>query len=291
MADRPSYEMIEYSWFQISGVAPSLPRPHYVGRGFALHKGYDSRTIAQAPMANHGVFKIALGDGGIVGHGERFEPLKPGQGVLRVHGKPDVWDAYNPRHRGGFPFIRLIFTGDAALAMLHAAVQQYGDVFDLGVNSTFVQRLIKLASEPTHTVNMTASAGFRLVTDLFHALMQSAEARSVDLAKPNLAEQAERIMVRELHLPFSVERLADQMDVSREHLTREFTHQFGVSPHRYSMQLRVREACSRLGDARTSIKSIVQSLGFSSRLTFIRTFKRVMGMTPSEYRSGHRRML
>jgi AraC family L-rhamnose operon regulatory protein RhaS len=70
-----------------------------------------------------------------------------------------------------------------------------------------------------------------------------------------------------------------------------FTREFGISPHRYAMQMQVREACQRLRNTTQPVKTIMHDLGFESRTTFLRMFRRVTGMTPAEFRAGTRRML
>jgi AraC-like DNA-binding protein len=50
---------------------------------------------------------------------------------------------------------------------------------------------------------------------------------------------------------------------------------------------RIKEACKRLGDlehyGNYTIEAISESVGFKSRSTFVSSFKRITGLTPSQY--------
>jgi AraC-like DNA-binding protein len=53
-------------------------------------------------------------------------------------------------------------------------------------------------------------------------------------------------------------------------------------------EFRVREACRRLAEddiyTNYTIEAIAESIGFKSRSNFISTFKKLTGITPSEYK-------
>ena len=49
-------------------------------------------------------------------------------------------------------------------------------------------------------------------------------------------------------------------------------------------KLRIERACRLLANGSVQIKKVVQECGFASDSTFRRAFKRVMGVSPSDYR-------
>ena len=286
---RPAYEMRDYVWFQVGGFTPGLPRPYYLGRGAAFHAGYDSRRNAQRDMPHHGLVKLFLTGGAVAGVGGKTpkqQRLAAGQAVAREVGDDAAWDAYDPRHRGPLEFLGLIFTGRSALTMLRGITARHGRVFDWPVESSLVRHLLAVARSPGHTVQTSASEGMRLVNDVLLALVEGAESHGKSKRRLRLAEAVERTVAERLDVTYGVDQLAAMHGVSREHLTRLFTREYGVSPHKYAQQLKVREACRRLRHGDQSVKEVMRDLGFASRVTFLRAFRGVTGQTPTEYRRG-----
>ncbi len=80
----------------------------------------------------------------------------------------------------------------------------------------------------------------------------------------------------------SLEELADMAALSPFHFIRAFNKQFGLSPHAYQIQSRLRHAQSLLKRGVPIIHAAHQS-GFHDQSHFHRHFKRAMGITPKQY--------
>ena len=65
---------------------------------------------------------------------------------------------------------------------------------------------------------------------------------------------------------------------------RKFRQATGHSPHNYRLRLRVEQACAWLREGGMSIEAIAEATGFCDRYHFSRVFKRVLEMTPAEFR-------
>ncbi len=103
------------------------------------------------------------------------------------------------------------------------------------------------------------------------------------------SSQLERSLLRAkelLHEKFSEQISLDEVAVaaamSRFHLVRGFTRQFGLPPHAYQIHLRIKRACTllRLGHLPSAAGVTV---GFADQSHFARHFKKVMGVTPGTY--------
>lgn len=284
---RPPYTMVDYVWFRIAGQVKHAPMPFYLGRGMAYDRRYDSRTNPQSARPGYFVFKVAMSRGGRWGVGERTGELLPGQGVLRSWSERECWDSYAPGAREPWEFLGLIFAGEAAAAFARGLIDKYGPIHDFPMDSVLGRYLLRLAADPTHHVELSASDAARLVNDTLAALLQSAEQRQRTRHRLDLAQAVERYIVEHFSMDVSIADLARRYDVSREHLTRLFTQEFGIAPHRYLLDIRMREACRLLRTTNRAVKQIFTEVGFESRVTFLRAFRRVVGVTPSEYRKGH----
>jgi AraC family transcriptional regulator len=68
------------------------------------------------------------------------------------------------------------------------------------------------------------------------------------------------------------------------HFSRAFKQSFGVPPHRFHSHRRIERAKALLADRDMSVTRVGVVLGFSSSSSFTMAFRKVAGMTPSEYR-------
>lgn len=118
-------------------------------------------------------------------------------------------------------------------------------------------------------------------------------APSIPIVKGNdefLIERVNKILDERLvEEDMNVDRLADAVGVSRTHLYRRMKERLGINPSEYIRNLRLQKACELLKNDDLDITQIAYALGFSSQSQFSTSFKRFMGITPSEYRTKHKK--
>ena len=85
----------------------------------------------------------------------------------------------------------------------------------------------------------------------------------------------------------SLNELAEQMYVSTSTLSRIFKKSTGVYFADYVMQLRVKTALGLLRHSDQNMTQIAMVSGFNNSASFNRAFKKMMGVTPSEYREEY----
>ncbi|WP_175640327.1 response regulator transcription factor [Metabacillus schmidteae] len=84
----------------------------------------------------------------------------------------------------------------------------------------------------------------------------------------------------------SLEKLANRFFLSREHISRKFKQQTGLPLSKYVINLRINQAKTWLTETDESILSISLMLGYQDEKYFSKLFKKVVGMTPFEYRNA-----
>ncbi|MBR4209070.1 MAG: AraC family transcriptional regulator [Verrucomicrobia bacterium] len=84
-----------------------------------------------------------------------------------------------------------------------------------------------------------------------------------------------------------VNDVADYCFVSREHLSRIFKEYTMQSVHGYLTTLRMQSARVFISEGRNILEASMES-GFSDYSSFVKTFKKLYGITPSEYRKSLR---
>lgn len=84
--------------------------------------------------------------------------------------------------------------------------------------------------------------------------------------------------------PLDIRALARIAHVSESHFIRVFRATFGETPHRYLQRRRVERAMSMLLESTKDVTEICYAVGFSSLGTFSRTFREIVGESPSDFR-------
>jgi AraC-like DNA-binding protein len=96
--------------------------------------------------------------------------------------------------------------------------------------------------------------------------------------------RARDAMDRSYAEPLDIAALARIAHVSEAHFIRTFRATFGETPHRYLQRRRIERAMFLLRATDRSVTDICLDVGFNSLGTFSRTFRDVVGRSPSEYR-------
>ncbi len=82
----------------------------------------------------------------------------------------------------------------------------------------------------------------------------------------------------------SIPEIAERFGFSQRQLERRFADTFRASPSQYLVRLRVLIASERLRNSNDAIADIAVDCGFYDHSSFIRHFKRTLGVTPLAYR-------
>ncbi|MBI1258130.1 MAG: helix-turn-helix domain-containing protein [Chloroflexi bacterium] len=93
---------------------------------------------------------------------------------------------------------------------------------------------------------------------------------------------------REPQIKWTVESLAATVHMSRSALANQFTALVGESPMQYMTRWRMQLAAQRLRENRQEkIDVIAERLGYASPYSFSKAFKRLLGVSPTEYRNRY----
>lgn len=77
--------------------------------------------------------------------------------------------------------------------------------------------------------------------------------------------------------------IADRLNVSEAHLSRTFKKEVGIGPTECIRCVRIYTAAADLLEERSSIREVAQKHGFEDPKYFNKVFRKVMGMTPTEW--------
>ncbi len=80
--------------------------------------------------------------------------------------------------------------------------------------------------------------------------------------------------------------IADHMNHNSSYLSRLFKQKSGVGVVKYIVDVRIQKAKDLLADPHGKIQDIPAAVGFASVQYFYRVFKKIVNMTPQEYRES-----
>ncbi|MBQ8194368.1 MAG: helix-turn-helix domain-containing protein [Oscillospiraceae bacterium] len=83
----------------------------------------------------------------------------------------------------------------------------------------------------------------------------------------------------------TIEQVLEISHYSQRHFIRLFSAAYNTTPQKYLMNIRIRRACALLRETALPITEIALRCGFSDSNYFSRAFRKVNGITPSQYRN------
>jgi AraC-like DNA-binding protein len=133
------------------------------------------------------------------------------------------------------------------------------------------------------------------LSGLTYLLRQHGQAQRLAEPRQTLGDAMQRVerykemMHAFLDLPMGLAQLAKECGVSRFQVIRDFQRVMRISPGDHHRALRMQKAKSLLAKS-APLSEIAMSTGYSDQSHFSRTFRRVYGITPKQYRMavGHR---
>lgn len=251
---------------------PAAPGVHLMRARFVRHAfGRHSHPTFAIGVVQHGVERLRIGDttelvapGGlaminpdVVHTGSAAEPT--GWTYRVMYPPPELLASVTSVRSPRFTE-HLVYDADAAAAVLAAhRAAEHGD--RLASSSMLHGALTRLWSR--------YGQGNRHDPERDAGSSQVAAAR--DVLHQRLAD------------PPSLDELAGQVGVGRFALVRAFRARYGLPPHAYLNEQRVRAAC-RLLDTGLTPGVVAADVGFADQAHLTRHFRRVVGVPPGQYR-------
>jgi AraC-like DNA-binding protein len=138
------------------------------------------------------------------------------------------------------------------------------------------------APEIAHRTTRIRNGVIRLLLDIHDASRRHAKSQS-----SRRIEEIIRLVRETPQSDFRLCDLAARAGLSLSHFKKRFKAETGLAPRQFILKEKIELAKGFLDDQQTSITDIAIDLGFVSSQYFATVFKRLSGMTPSEYRRAH----
>lgn len=101
-------------------------------------------------------------------------------------------------------------------------------------------------------------------------------------------QRAKEFLSANLHGDVTLTSVATQCNLSVSHFSHAFRRSFGRPPHRWLIERRVEAVRDLLLNSRLTLAEIANKCGFADQPALNRSFKRVSGMSPGEWRRSRK---
>lgn len=169
---------------------------------------------------------------------------------------------------------------------------QHPVIYDLH-RHPYLLELIKEYQARIHTTSPAPEMqedGFLFMTQLFQLLKNGwhthlfGKAPVLQKREHHQAEHVIHWLEQHLHEPLALDRIADELHVTKHHLSRLFKKATGSTISEYMTILRIQKARTLLETTEHTIEQISQDIGLGNVSYFCEIFKNAMGITPLQYR-------
>lgn len=143
--------------------------------------------------------------------------------------------------------------------------------------------LYQIASSKDYIRDMRISEKLSSLLTLLMEKSWNQGSGQISASKQNLIA-VQKYLDEHYEKKITLEELADKFFINKFYLTRVFKQQFGMSINNYLLQIRITHAKHLLRFTQQSVESIGLACGMGELYYFSRTFKKVEGISPSEYR-------
>ena len=227
---------------------------------------------------------VTLSGRGIFSVGKKQYDCLPGTAFCYRHCDPKI--AYRTANNSKWNFIWINFCGISAERLIAEINRNYGYFFSLGKNSKLEQTLMDYQRVAGSSLRLSPWEGAKIVLDIVEMLCGEANENLRISPGARLVKEVKEVCQRSFSEPLTGEYLARKIGVSREHLSKTFHQETGVQLRDYLSEQRLNEALSLLLKSNLSCKEIATICHYGSYSAFFRTFRKVYGVSPEEFRKG-----
>ena len=268
---------------EIAKPLEALPVPHHVELeeqdSPAYHcdgrfRSFEPKSLFFYTISGSGCFRDRKGER-LLGSGDGF--------VCRLC-KPDP--AYYFPEDGTRPwrFLWFTFSGKSADDIIDDFTALYGHVFSLPPGNRMIRSLLSNRAHDGNVLSLSPFAGARMVLDVLAEIEGSFIVERAAAPNKILARKAQAMLVGGIENGITVPQVAAEFKISREHFSRIFKEETGMTPLDYMMRQKILKACIFLKETKLSSKEIAARLGYEQSTNFIRAFSKVLRLTPAEFR-------
>ncbi len=262
-----------------------LPFVHHCGGAEIDSVDYHESAEFRADC-NHVVFQYTLKGEGVIQDSSGVHRVPVGHGfICETHG-PEI--AYHYPEDATEPWVVCwaVIHGRNSLACCRELVGRFGSVFALSRHEPcldFIMSRWQDKGRQAWVEQVSGSDAVAMAHGIIHGLMTAGERGRKKSSGWKLIEATRSLIIGHASSRLTVAEIAARLSITPNHLARVFRKELGMGPARFvdEQTMRIAENLLRGG---SSVKSVAMDLGYGNPSHFIRTFKRINGVSPGAYR-------
>lgn len=232
----------------------------------------------------NGLFVYTEKGRGCFKKGKRQWDLLPGTAYVCCGREPDVSYFYPSDATEPWTFWWLTFKGQNAEAMLKDLINNYGSIYQIASTHTVIKRFNEWLERDNDNHFIAPNEGSSMIFGLINMLAEVYSKKRDVENQSQLILRAKQLILKRLEKDVSCQEIASILGISREHFSRQFKLESGISPVEFIIKCKINEACGMLKETGMNCKEIAFKLGYENASNFIRAFKKYQKMTPIEFR-------
>jgi AraC-like DNA-binding protein len=222
-----------------------------------------------------------------------FESINCGEQLIRqgtiIFLFPGEWHRFRPNPQTGWDEFWVGFKGDIIENIARQNfIAKENAVVEIGLQETIVQLFLniidKTRAERAGYQPAVSGIVMYLLGEIY-SLTRLQRFDGEDITE-SIINKARVIFRTNIDQDISMEKLAEELNVSYAWFRKAFKTYTGIAPNQYFLQLKIEKAKMLLLDQSKTIKEIAFSLNFESAFYFSKLFKEKIGVSPEVYRKG-----
>lgn len=262
-----------------------LPQLLYAGTDSVTHSSY-LWVNAKRHNKQKVVFQYTLEGYGYLSCGKTTWKVDKGKAFILNFDMPECQYYYPADAETPWCFVYCVFSNlQEIVAELNSI---HGPVYELGENHILPRKILDLLEEGGHRKqhDFSMSKSFSLCSEIITEMCRISEKNEVITSKSKyLLASVKNIIYENRFRRFSLDEIAEQLNVSKGHICHAFRMYLNTTPKQYHENIQIEVICTLLEDHTIPIKSIAQKFNFEDVSNFCKYFKKQTTMTPGEYRN------
>ena len=257
--------------------------PGYIVVSTASSSHYFHSGIERLKEKNSVVFQYTLSGRGIFEIDGNKHTLNVGQSFCCYVADEKIKYYYPNDSTEDWTFLYVTYYDK--LGVTKALNDQLGYLFTIDPSEPQIKQILKYGDIEDSTIEMLAGSAHVFINSIIGMLANQTQFPEKPISTQlTLVRKAIKIIESKLETPYNASMLASELGVSQEHLNRVFQLQLKKSPYRCICENKIHLACDILKNTNLSIFKIALTLGYEPGSHFARLFKRIIGVTPSQFR-------
>lgn len=199
---------------------------------------------------------------------------------------PFVFSEYYTQAQKHWSFYWIHFDGKNVSLILNDLIQQYGNLLSLPVVK--VSRYLTELMDDKKSFQDEALDVAQTVSQLLFGISYAAKEHQMKGQAPDVVNEIINTIRSAYTEPFSLSVISKKYYLSVEHIIRIFKQATGETPYHYYRKYKLVQAEQMLIYSDTAIKEIALTLGYTHTASFCSQFKKMFGVSPSEYRRSNK---